>query len=120
MSGIHLLDDLVGGLDNVFVDILSRQLSSADRLGMAEKLKDWLATVARVKPVADLQSRMERINKRFDQLAESSVFSVVGGEIVVKAPGENEDTLKMLENGTDWFDPCKSVVNVMISALWKS
>jgi len=120
MSELRLLHDLIGGLDVAIVDESTHYLTSENRLQMAQNLKDWLITIARKKPIADLEDRMTKMGKRFEKLAESATFGVVNGEVVVKAAGENEDTLKKLENGTDWFDPCDNVVNVMISALWKS
>lgn len=120
MSELKLMEELVGGFTGLFVDILNQKLTSQDRASMAQALKDWLSGVARVKPLPDLEERRARMFQRFDKLAEVAELSKVGDNLVVKASGDGETTLKMLENGTDWFDPCENVVMVMISALWKS
>lgn len=120
MSEFRILDELVGGLSGAFVDILSSKITQSDRVAMAQAIKDWLLTKARTKPLPDLEDRRSRMFTRIDEMVKSVTFSKVGDNFVVKATGEGEVTLKKLQNGTEWFDPCESVVTVMISALWKS
>jgi hypothetical protein len=120
MSEFAMTEQQFGGFGQLFVDILSERITPEVRAEMAKNLKDWLETEARVKPVPDIATRKAKMAVRFDKLAAVATFSKDGDEIVVKASGENSDTVKMLENGTDWFDPCESVVRVMISALRKT
>jgi hypothetical protein len=120
MSEMKFFGDWFGGFDGLFVDILNERITSKDRQEMARNLQDWLAVTARKKPLPDLENRMQRMNERMAVLAERATFVKEDEEIVVKAAGEADETLKMLERGTDWFDPCESVVSVMISALGKS
>ena len=119
MSDLKIMEELFGGLPSLFVDNLNEKIDSADRRNMAQALKDWLAG-ARVKPVPDLEERRVMMGKSIDKMAESVTFSKAGDGIVVTVSGDGEDTLKKLQNGTEWFDPCENVVSVMISALWKS
>ena len=119
MSEWSIMDELFGGLSKLFVDNLNDKLDSSDRRLMAEALKGWLAG-ARVKPVPDFEERRARMCKSIDKMVESVTFSKAGDGIVVTVSGDGEDTLKKLQNGTEWFDPCENVVSVMISALWKS
>ena len=119
MSDSMMFENWVFSPDGVIVDILKQGITTEIRQKIAQNLKDWLAS-ARVKPVADLEARRTRMNKRFDQLAETVMFSIGVEGVVVTVVGAGEDTLKALQNGTDWFDPCNNVVRVMISALWKS
>ena len=104
----------------VFVDSLSENLSREGRKQIAQNLKDWLTNVARKKDVPDIDKRLEKWGKRFDSMAERCSFTVVDDEIVVRVANADSDTLRALKNGTDWFEPCDNVVNVMISALLKS
>lgn len=90
------------------------------RKQIAQNLRNWLANVARKRPVPDLDKRLEKWGKRFDSMAERCSFSAKGSEIVVRVANADSDTLRALKNGTDWFEPCDNVVNVMISALLKS
>lgn len=119
MSEWSILGDLCGGLPKLFVDNLNDRLDQDDRRLVATALKDWLAG-ARVKPLPDLEERRARMGRSIDKMVESVTFSRAGGGIVVTVSGDGEDTLKKLQNGTEWFDPCENVVSVMISALWKS
>jgi hypothetical protein len=119
MSDLKIMDEMFGGLSSLFVDNLNEKIDSGDRLAMAKALKDWLAG-ARVKPLPDLEDRRAWMCQKIDKMVESVTFSKVGDEIVVMVSGDGEDTLKKLQNGTEWFDPCENVVSVMISALWKS
>ena len=109
-----------GGGTALFVDSLSSNLSAEGRKQIAQNLKNWLANVARKRNVPDLDKRLENWGKRFDRMSERCSFSVVDDEVVVRVANADSDTLRALKNGTDWFEPCDNVVNVMISALLKS
>jgi hypothetical protein len=115
-----LLKNLVGGLDQFAIDMLIGKLTSEKRDALAKGLKDWLANTARKKDSMHLASYIQEFNRRIDVMAETLELEVVDGKPVVKALGSNDATLKALERGTNWFDPCEDVVSVMISALWKS
>lgn len=65
----------------------------------------WLATEARVKPVADLAARTAALQKRVESLVESMKVRLVDGKLVVKVNGSDEETLKMFRLGTTWFEP---------------
>ena len=109
-----------GGLPQFALDQLIGKLTPEKRKFLAESLKQWLAVEARKKPRADLPSLIEQFGKRIDLMAADMDIQFVDGKPVVKAVGSGRDTLRALEVGTNWFDPCSDVVSVMVSSLWKS
>lgn len=117
---MSLMKDLVGGLEQFGVDMIVGKLTQDKRRAMAAGLKDWLLNTARKKESMHLASYIQEFSKRIDMMAETMYIDVVNGKPMVTALGSNEATLRALERGTNWFDPCEDVVSVMISALWKS
>ena len=113
----EMFQQQVGGLDKLFVDGFSERLTIADRKKIADALENWLKKETRLKPLPDLEARLAVMSQRIRLLAQTVEFTVRNEEIVVISSGANEQTLKAIANGTDWFDPCDDVVSVMISAV---
>ena len=110
-----------GGLPQFALDSLVGKLTPEKRKFIAESLKAWLRDEARKKPRADLALLMDEFGKRIDSMCDDLLdIQIVDGKPVVKALGSGQDTLRALERGTNWFDPCSDVVSVVISSLWKS
>ena len=114
------LDKFIAGIGNLALDTLVGDLTPEKRGMMAKGLKDWLANIARKKESMYLASYVQEFNRRIDKMCETLQISMVEGRPVVKVFGSDEATMKALERGTNWFDPCEDVVSVVISALWKS
>lgn len=114
---MNVLRDMVGGWEAVFVDKLNAGLTPEYRRNMGELLVEWLSSKAKLKAMPSLDAKRKAMEARLRKMADTLRFQSTADGIVVKASGEGEETLKMLENGTDWFAPCASVVNVVIPAL---
>lgn len=117
---MKLLQELIGGLDAYFVDKLSQSLTREQRMRIGERLKTWLTTEATLKPLPDLDDKIVRMSSDLVELANVLTFKMQQGEIVVMATGNAESTLQKLRIGTAWFNPCKDVVSLVISAVWES
>jgi hypothetical protein len=117
---MNLLADSIGGLDKLFVDKLTERLTAEDRDKIAARLKKWLTEEARLKQLPDFDSRLVKMQSQLEKLAQTLRLELKGEEPVVKTDGEAAATLRKLEMGTDWFDPCNSVAALVISALWQS
>lgn len=109
-----------GGMLGFTVKQCLGQLTPERRREAATALKDWLQNAARKSNRADLPVLIEEFGKRIDRMTENMDIQIVDGKPVVKAYGDGEGTLRALERGTNWFDPCADVVSVLISSLWKS
>ena len=109
-----------GGMVGFAVKKMIGQLTPEKRNRIAEGLKAWLRDEARKKVRPDLILLMDEFGKRIDQMVADVDIQIVDGKPVVKAVGSGQDTLRALEQGTNWFDPCSDVVSVMISSLWES
>lgn len=96
------------------------ELDTDKRRLVAEGLKRWLAHGTRKKVRPDLPELISLFCKRIDTLSESIEIQVVNDVPVIKASGMGIDTLRAIERGTNWFDPCDDVVSVVISSLWRS
>ena len=72
-------------------------------------LDNWLMQKARKKPVSDLPRRLEQFRKRIEALARNVRLIYDTGNLVVKASGDNDATLRQLKRGTNWFDPLDDV-----------
>ena len=108
-----------GGMIGFTISIIGK-LTPEKRKFIAESLKAWLRDDARKKPRADQLLLIEEFGKRIDKMAEDLEIQIVDGKPVVKALGSGQDTLRALERGTNWFDPCEDVVSVVISSLWET
>lgn len=109
-----------GGVDKFAINLLIGELTPERRKSMATGLKNWLENKARKKESMAVPSYIAEMSRRIDRMCETMELEVKDGKPVVKALGENEATLRALELGTNWFEPCDDVVIEMISTLWKS
>lgn len=96
-----------------------QNISVASRARLANYLFNWLSVTARKRAVPDLVSRIERMRKRFDHLAHSLTLEVDRGNLIVRATGDAETTLRQLEFGTTWFaahvDIHATIVNLLLA-----
>ncbi len=104
-------------LENQFDSVFSKAVNDVARKNVAEALFDWLLRVAHKKNSADLPQKLEQMRKRFDELANSFELHYQLGKLVVRTSGEAETTLRMLERGTDWFDPANDVTGLIAGAV---
>jgi hypothetical protein len=86
------------------------------RKKVQEALDAWLSFTARKKQSANLVQQEEQMRKRFQVLAENFQLHYEHGKLVVKANGDAESTLRMLEHGTYWFDPVQDVTKLIAGA----
>lgn len=109
-----------GGGVGFAVEQLVGRLTPDKRKVVAEGIKTWLREDARKAVRPDLPVLLDEFGKRIDKMVEDLDIGIVDDKPVVMVTGMNRDTLRALERGTNWFDPCDSVVNVVISSLWRS
>jgi hypothetical protein len=98
---------------------VAETLDEGGRERLEKALTNWLSFTARKKPMLDLPRRLEDFCKRIRTLAESVRFEMTQDGIVVKAAGDAEVTLRMLERGTDWFDPARDVTEMIVNAVFE-
>ena len=104
-------------LEDQFESVFSESVTDSARQHVSEALFAWLSFIARKKASANLPQQIEEMRKRFVVLANSFELHYVRGKLVVKASGEAENTLRMLERGTDWFDPAPDVTGLIAGAV---
>lgn len=109
-----------GGMAQFALENFIGKLTPECRKAIAEGLKTWLRDDAKKKSRADLVVLIAEFGGRIDKMVAEMDIQIVDGKPVVKALGLGQDTLRALERGTNWFDPCNDVVSVVISSLWKS
>src|SRR6266481_6761412 len=83
---------------------------------LKKQLMTWLIK-AKKRPVSDLDQRMNKMNKRINDLVEAMHVRYQKGKLVIEADGSAETTLKMLEFGSDWFEPHNALLGEVISAM---
>lgn len=100
---------------------LAKLFAEANTPSARERVKDsltaWVSFTARKKPVANLDQRLEEFCKRIGVLADSIKLAYIEGKLVVSAAGDGETTLRMLERGTDWFDPAANLNDMIAGAI---
>jgi hypothetical protein len=106
----------VAELDQLRLQSLTKQLPTA-RQRVAEELFNWLALRARKKDMPDMADRLKEMRKRFEVLADRFELAIERGKLVVRATGEAQATLRMLERGTDWFDPASDAAGLIAGAV---
>lgn len=97
----------------------AQALEDRGRERVQESLYNWLAFTARKKPDVDLAKRLEDFRKRIEVLAENLEVGVGPAGYVVRATGEAETTLRMLEHGTNWFDPAGNLTEMIVGAVFE-
>jgi len=105
--------ELSGQFDKIF----RQAVTDEARKKVAETLFAWLSFGARKRASAELPQQLEEMRKRFDVLAANFELRYINGKLVVKANGEAETTLRMLNRGTDWFDPAEDVTGLIAGAV---
>ena len=78
----------------------------------------WLAVKARKKPVADLDARLQLMQKRLTKMVEAMSFEIKDDELVVKAAGSDEETLKWFRLGSEWFEANPDLMETILSGLF--
>lgn len=92
-------------------------ISNESRQRVSNALYEWLAFKARKKPVADLDKRLETMQKRIDSMCRELKVEFVNGSPVVMVTAAEESTLLMFKRGTVWFDPHEDVTAEIVNAL---
>lgn len=109
-----------GGAVGFVVESLVGKITTDKQKVIAEGLKTWLRVDARKAARLDLPVLLDEFGKRIDRMVEDLDIQIVDNKPVVTVKGSGRDTLRALERGTNWFDPCEDVVSVVISSLWRS
>lgn len=82
-------------------------------------LSDYFVNDTRKKPLEDIEIRVEAMLKRIHDLSENIEIKLVNNKLVVKAEGRNEETLRMLRLGTNWFDGNQYAVETILRGLFE-
>lgn len=115
MSGFA--QDLEQTLNQSFAKSFAEAVTAQARQQVSQSLFNWLSFTARKKAGVDLEARLEEMRKRFDVLAENFQLRYGDGKLVVRVSGDAENTLRMLERGTDWFDPAEDATAIIVGAV---
>lgn len=78
----------------------------------------WLTLEARKKPVADLQTRLDKVRQRLEHMVENMEFEFKDEQWVVKVAGSDADTYRMFQFGTSWFEPDPEQVERLIFGVF--
>lgn len=78
---------------------------------------DWFNHSARLKPVPDLQNRIQAMEPKLRKMARNLDLSFHDGKLVIKTDAESESLLNLLKRGSDWFDPHQDVNAAILVAL---
>ena len=107
-------------IEQVVSETLANQIKAARTpsavANIESVLNQWL-TATRTRDVPDLESRLADFRKRIGVLARSVALACVDNQIVVRATGDAETTLRMIKRGTDWFDPAEDVDKLIAGAM---
>lgn len=109
--------------EKAIIDGLRKQvqqvMDNAARDRVREALDSWISFTAQKKPVPDLDKRLENFRKRIEALATSMTLDIGDEGYVVKASGDAEATLQMLERGTGWFNPAGNLTEMIVGAIFE-
>ena len=94
-------------------------LDSAARDRVRQALESWISFTAMKKPVPDLNKRLEDFRKRIEVLADGLTLDIGDRGYVVRASGDAEATLRMLERGTGWFNPAGNLTEMIVGAIFE-
>jgi hypothetical protein len=109
------LNEIEGMLQQVF----EQPNTGASGQRVLAALSTWLVQDARKKELPDLQARMESFRKRIEVLAATVrlAYDTDRSQVVIKTSGDSDATLRLLERGSDWFDPLPGVRDVIAAAI---
>ncbi len=110
--GLGLMQTLQKGLARD----LDQAVTAQARQRVLEHLIQGFMQVRKLED-AQTAARCAEMCKRFEVLAETFELRVVGGRLVVKASGDAEVTMRLLERGTTWFDPAGDVTGLIAGAV---
>jgi hypothetical protein len=97
---------------------LAEALEAGGRKRVEELWTNWISFTARKKPSEKLAKQLEDFRKRLKALADNLVLETGPQGVVVKVTGDDESTWRMLERGTDWFDPATNVTEKTVDAVF--
>lgn len=97
---------------------LAEALNDGGRKRVEDLWTNWISFTARKKPSEKLPKQLEDFRKRLKALADNLVLQMGAQGVVVKATGNDESTWRMLERGTDWFDPTTNVTEKTVEAVF--
>ncbi len=115
MTGTQMEEELSKQLDTQLVDVAKGNREEAAKR-VEQVLNDWLS-FTRKKQTDNLPGKLEQFRKRISVLARNVTIGYREGELVVNATGDGEITLRMLERGTDWFDPADDPSALIAGAI---
>lgn len=93
-------------------------LDDAGRRRVSEALSNWISFTQK-KAVPDLDKRVAELRKRIEALAASIELDIGPRGYVVKASGDAEATMRMLERGTGWFNPVSNLTETIVGAIFE-
>lgn len=112
-----IANDFMADIQTALEEGFASAMTDTSRERVRAALEDWLLTRARKKPLPDLEQRLDDFRKRIGRLARHVKLGYFDGKLVVNATGDGEITLRMLERGTDWFDPADNLTELIAGAI---
>jgi hypothetical protein len=95
-------DEIAQGLDAMLSEALS--LTADIRKTLALEISGWLDR-SHKRTIDNVDQRLIEMRKRIQSMCTRLELVAEDGRVVVKASGDAETVLRMLELGTDWFPP---------------
>lgn len=95
-------------------------LNRATAAKVAARLVAWLGNEARKKPVADLDTRLAEWAARIEKMSKALVFKFDDGKRVAVTAGPEQETLVMLDRGTDWFEGHPDIAREITIAVFSA
>lgn len=98
--------------------LLDGVVTDGARDRVLERLVRWITTEATKRSDLDTVQRQTSFCKRLEGLASSVQLEYgAGGKLVVRATGDGAETLRMLRNGTTWFNPAPDADSMIVTAI---
>ena len=109
--------ELEAALQEAVNAVLNERLK-AHSAQVEARLVEWLINTAKKKPVPDLDKRLQEMSVEIKRMVENLSLDYRNGQLVVKASGTAEETLRKLRLGTLWFDPVPDVTTLILSGIY--
>jgi hypothetical protein len=90
------------------------------RAKVAQALARWLRHDAKKKPLADIEYRLNDWAERLRRMVEHMEIDFSDGKLVTKVAPSDEQTLKMLQFGSDWFEPNNDLMETIWVGLFET
>jgi hypothetical protein len=97
--------------------VLNERLKT-HREQVSARLIHWLVNHARKKAVPDLDQQIAKMSEDLNKMVAAMRLEYNQGQLLVKADGTAEETLRKLRLGTSWFDPWPDITTFVLAGIY--